>query len=326
MSQRQPAVSVIMPILNEERHLANAVDQVFAQDYLGEIELILALGPSKDQTNQVAAALSKKYPKMILIENLSGKTPTALNLAIKAANHPIIARLDGHALIEKSYLSLAVEILFSTDADNVGGIMNAQGTTDFENAVAKAMTSKFGVGNAPFHVGGEAGEALTVYLGVFKKEIFKRVGLFDESFIRAQDWEMNHRIRMSGGKIWFDPKLKVIYRPRPSFASLAKQYFQYGQGRRRITQTHRGTASLRYLAPPLTVLGLLFGTLLGIAGLTLGLPIVTLGFFAPIVYFSAVLLAAGSGLKGLSVKSSLYLPLVFVCMHICWGVGFLKRA
>jgi glycosyltransferase involved in cell wall biosynthesis len=326
MSQSQPAVSVIMPILNEERHLADAVEQVFAQDYQGEIELILALGPSKDQTNQVAAALSRKYPKMILIENPSGKTPSALNLAIKVSNYPIIARLDGHALIEKDYLTRAIEILFSTQADNVGGIMDARGTTDFEVAVAKAMTSKFGVGNAPFHVGGEAGEALTVYLGVFKKEIFEKVGFFDESFIRAQDWEMNHRIRMSGGKIWFDPKLKVTYRPRPSLSSLAKQYFQYGQGRRRITQTHKGTVSLRYLAPPLTVIGLLIGTLLGIIGLTLGSPILTLGFLAPAVYFFAVLIAAGSGLKGLSVKSALYLPLVFVCMHICWGVGFLKRA
>lgn len=326
MSQSQPAVSVIMPILNEERHLADAVEQVFAQDYQGEIELILALGPSNDQTNQVAAALSRKYPKMILIENPSGKTPSALNLAIKVSNYPIIARLDGHALIEKDYLTRAIEILDATQADNVGGLMDAQGTTDFEVAVAKAMTSKFGVGNAPFHVGGEAGEALTVYLGVFKKEIFEKVGFFDESFIRAQDWEMNHRIRISGGKIWFDPKLKVTYRPRPGLASLAKQYFQYGQGRRRITQTHKGTVSLRYLAPPLTVIGLLVGTLLGLVGLTLELPILTLGFLAPFVYFFAVLIAAGSGLKGLSVKSTLYLPLVFVCMHICWGVGFLKRA
>lgn len=326
MSQSQPPVSVIMPILNEVRHLANAVAQVFAQDYPGKFELILALGPSKDKTNQIAQELSKKYPNIILVENPSGKTPTALNLAIKVSSYSIIVRLDGHALIQKDYLSRAVQTLLTTNADNVGGIMHAEGTTDFEVAVAKAMTSKFGVGNAPFHIGGEAGEALTVYLGVFKKEIFEKVGFFDESFIRAQDWEMNYRIRMSGGKIWFDPKLKVTYRPRSTLVGLAQQYFQYGQGRRRITQTHKGTISLRYLAPPLTVLGIAIGTLLGVMGLALGTPILTLGFLAPLAYLFAVFIAAGSGSKGLSGKSALYLPSVFVCMHICWGVGFLKRA
>lgn len=326
MSQSRPPVSVIMPILNEVRHLANAVAQVFAQDYPGKFELILALGPSKDKTNQIAQELSKKYPNIILVENPSGKTPTALNLAIKVSSYSIIVRLDGHALIQKDYLSRAVQTLLTTNADNVGGIMHAEGTTDFEVAVAKAMTSKFGVGNAPFHIGGEAGEALTVYLGVFKKEIFEKVGFFDESFIRAQDWEMNYRIRMSGGKIWFDPKLKVTYRPRSTLVGLAQQYFQYGQGRRRITQTHKGTISLRYLAPPLTVLGIAIGTLLGVMGLALGMPILTLGFLAPLAYLFAVFIAAGSGSKGLSGKSALYLPSVFVCMHICWGVGFLKRA
>jgi len=324
MSHSYPAVSVVMPILNEERHLASAVERVFDQDYIGEVELILALGPSKDKTNQLAKVLSERYSKITLVDNPSGKTPAALNLAIKAASNQIIVRLDGHALIDKNYLTEAVETLIRTEADNVGGIMNAQGTTHFEKSVARAMTSKFGVGNAPFHVGGSEGEALTVYLGVFKREIFDKVGLFDESFIRAQDWEMNHRIRLQGGKIWFNPKLKVTYRPRSNVAALAKQYFQYGQGRRKISQTHKGTISLRYLTPPFTVLAITAGLILGISGMLTEVKFLSIGFLAPAVYLLAVLLAVLGNVKNLSLKSMLYLPFVFICMHFCWGVGFLK--
>jgi len=321
----QPSVSVIMPILNEERHLQSAVEQVFKQDYSGQIELILALGPSTDQTNKIANDLAERFKNIKLIENPSGKTPTALNLAINNAQHEIIVRLDGHALIQSDYVRLAVETLLSTNAENVGGIMDAQGTTPFEKAVAKAMTSKFGVGNAPFHVGGEPQEALTVYLGVFKKDVFRRVGLFNEEFIRAQDWELNYRIRSSGGKIWFNPKLKVTYRPRSSLAALAKQYFQYGQGRKRIVKFYKESVSIRYLTPPLTVLGIALGTFVGLIGWLGQFALLQLGFLAPLVYLGAVLFASGLGARGLSVKSAMYLPAVFICMHICWGVGFLKR-
>lgn len=320
-----PAVSVVMPILNEQRHLESAVERVFNQDYAGQVELILALGPSTDLTNEIANKLANKYKEIKLITNPTGKTPNALNLAIREAKFEIIVRLDGHALIQSDYLRIAVETLISTEADNVGGIMDAQGTTNFEKAVARAMTSKFGVGNAPFHIGGQAQEALTVYLGVFRKNVFDRVGFFNEDFVRAQDWELNYRIRSSGGKIWFNPKLKVTYRPRSNLLALAKQYFQYGQGRKRIVKHHKESVSLRYLTPPLTVLGITFGTLLGFIGLFSGIELLQLGFLAPLIYLAAVLLASGFGSRGLSFKSMLFLPIVFICMHICWGVGFLRR-
>jgi cellulose synthase/poly-beta-1,6-N-acetylglucosamine synthase-like glycosyltransferase len=324
MSHSYPAVSVIMPILNEERHLQSSLMRVLNQQYPGQIEIVLALGPSKDNTNAIANELKKQHSNIVLVENPTGKTPTALNLAIKKSTNPIIVRLDGHALIEDNYIAKAVETLNEINADNVGGIMDAKGTTSFEKSVARAMTSKFGVGNAPFHVGGKPGEALTVYLGVFRREIFEKVGFFDETFIRAQDWEMNHRIRMNGGKIWFNPELKVTYRPRADLLSLAKQYFQYGQGRRHIVGTHKGTSSLRYLTPPLTVLGILLGSIFGLIGLWQGMDLFTFGFLAPLIYLAAVVLATVSNSKNLGFKSVLYLPTVFICMHICWGVGFLK--
>ena len=209
------AVSVIMPVLNEERHLREAVGAVLDQDFPGLIEVILALGRSTDNTDSVAADLVAGDSRVRTVSNPSGRTPTALNAALQVATHSIIVRVDGHCELPATTSLAPWKPLIRTGADNVGGVMAAEGTTDFESAVALAMTSKLGVGGAPFHVGGQEGEAQTVYLGVFRAQTLQRVGGYDESFDRAQDWEMNHRIRSLGGKIWFNPQMQVSYRPRP---------------------------------------------------------------------------------------------------------------
>src|SRR5205085_8817628 len=135
---------------------------VLEQDYPGEIEIVLALGPSTDRTADIAAELARD-PRVSVVENPSARTPTGLNKAIVASRHPVIARVDGHAELPPDYLRTAVELLQRTGADNVGGLMWAEGRTDFERAVARAMTTRIGVGNAPFHVGGEEGPADSVY-------------------------------------------------------------------------------------------------------------------------------------------------------------------
>jgi len=180
------------------------------------LEIVLALGPSGDRTDEVAAGLSAADPRVRTVRNPTGRTPQGLNLAIGASRHAVVARVDGHAQLPTDYLRTAVELLERTEADNVGGLMWAEGVTDVEKAIARAMTSKLGVGNARFHVGGEEGPAETVYLGVFRRTALDRVGGYDEVFARAQDWEMNYRIRSTGGLVWFSPLLRVTYRPRPS--------------------------------------------------------------------------------------------------------------
>jgi glycosyltransferase involved in cell wall biosynthesis len=143
-----PPVSVVMPVLDEERHLRAAVDQVLAQDYPGELELVMALGPSRDRTDEIAARLVVEHGGRVrTVPNPSGTTPAALNAAIGAARHRIVIRVDGHALFPTDYVRTAVEVLEETGADNVGGIMAAEGVTPFEQAVARAMTSTFGVGS-----------------------------------------------------------------------------------------------------------------------------------------------------------------------------------
>ena len=319
----EPSVSVIIPVLNEERFLKQSVQAILNQNYSGQFEIILALGPSKDQTNVIAQELAQDK-RIKLVENPSGRTASALNNAIKNSNFDIIVRLDGHAIVDSDYIKNAVNTLLESGADNVGGLMKAEGTNAFEKSVAAAMTSKFGVGNAPFHVGGKSGEVDTVYLGTFRKSALERVGYFDESFIRAQDWEMNYRIRKTGGKIWFNPDLVVSYRPRKNILQLAKQYFEYGQWRKQVTKTYPETVSMRYLAPPVTVSGLIAGFVMVLFSKILEINWLQIGWLAPLVYLTVILLAFLSIGSKIGLLSRLYLLLVLPTMHLSWGVGFLK--
>ncbi|MFD0887629.1 ExoA family glycosyltransferase [Streptosporangium algeriense] len=310
-----PPISIVIPVLNEERHLREAVRQVLSQRYDGPIEVVLAIGPSKDRTQEVADAIAAQDPRVIVVPNPTGRTPNALNAAIAASRNGIVARVDGHAMLPEDYLKVAVETLEETGADNVGGVMAAEGVTPFEQAVARAMTSKIGVGGARFHTGGTAGPADTVYLGVFRREALERVGGYDEHFQRAQDWEMNHRIRETGGLVWFQPRMRVSYRPRPNVKALAKQYFHYGRWRRVVARTHEGTINMRYLAPPAAVLAILLGLVVS--------PFFWPGLLLPGGYLAAIL--AGSALTGSGMPAAalLRLPLVYMTMHMSWGWGFL---
>jgi succinoglycan biosynthesis protein ExoA len=311
-----PGVAVIMPVLNEEQHLAESVAAITAQDYAGDVQIALALGPSTDGTDEVAAGLQAQDPRIVLVPNPTGKTPAALNAALAATSYPIVVRVDGHALLPPDYISTAVATLERTGADNVGGVMAAEGTTDFERAVACAMRSPLGVGAASFHTGGQEGEALTVYLGAFRREAIERVGGYDEAYVRAQDWEMNHRIRESGGLIWFTPDMEVTYRPRASVKALAKQYFQYGTWRREIVRQH-STVNFRYLAPPAAVLAVAGGVALtAVTRRRIGL--------VPAAAYLAGITVGGLAISGHeSPAVRVRLPLVLATMHMSWGTGFL---
>jgi len=307
-------VTVIMPVLNEATYLVEAVAAVLRQDHPGPIQIVLALGPSRDDTSEIAKSLAAKDARITLVENPSGRTPNGLNLAIAAATSEIIVRVDGHTKLPSNYVSIAIQVLADTGAANVGGIMAAEGVTTFERAVAAAMRSPLGVGGARFHTGGQAGPADTVYLGVFQKSALEKVSGYDERFVRAQDWEMNHRIRKSGGLVYFTPRLSVSYRPRPSLAALARQYFGYGRWRRVVIRENRETVNLRYLAPPAALLGSLVGVLGGIF-------ISPFLFALPFLY--VFFLALASLLIKAPVRARLLLPIVLAVMQVSWGLGFL---
>ena len=309
-----PDLSVILPVLNEANHLAAAVNAILAQNYQGKFEVILAIGPSSDATHQVATDLAQADSRVIVVDNPTGKTAAGLNIALAKSKAPIIVRVDGHAEIPNNYFSIAVELLRETGAVNVGGLMGAIGKTKFEKSVARAMRSPLGVGAAKFHTGGGAGEVDTVYLGCFLREALMEIGGFDERFIRAQDWELNFRLRERGGKIYFDPRLEVTYRPRPNLAALAKQYFEYGRWRRVVSRKHAGTINYRYLTPPFALLGT-------IASLISGL-VISPFLFIPAGIYAGFTLVAGM-LLGKGLVEKITMPAVLFTMQMAWGAGFI---
>jgi cellulose synthase/poly-beta-1,6-N-acetylglucosamine synthase-like glycosyltransferase len=311
-----PAVAVVMPVLNERRHLRAAVEAILAQDYRGDLEIVLALGPSTDGTDDVAGELAATDARIRTVPNPTGATPCGLNAAIAATTAEIVVRVDGHSMLPSDYVSTAVDALIASGADNVGGVMAAEGVTPFEQAVARAMRSWFGIGGARFHLGGEAGPVETVYLGVFRREMLERVGGFDEKMRRAQDWELNYRIRQAGGLVWFTPDMQVTYRPRADLRALATQFFKTGQWRREVTRRHKGTASARYLAAPAAVLGVVGGTVLALSGHRIGL-------VGPLGYTAAVVAGSAATSKGLPPGGVAALPVVYATMHMSWGLGYL---
>ena len=314
-----------MPVLNEENYLEAAVLAILSQDYEGPIQVVLALGPSTDRTNEVSARICAGDSRVSSVLNPTGRTPEGLNAALAATTQEIVVRVDAHSELSDGYIRLAVETLQRTGADNVGGIMGARGVTKFEKAVAAAMTSPLGVGSASFHTGGNEGLAETVYLGVFKRSALERVGGYDPAFTRAQDWEMNYRIRTTGGTVWFNPDLFVTYRPRPNVFKLAKQYFEYGSWRhevmRRHPDTRRTKSALRYFAPPLAVVLIVIGKILGSIGFVMGNALIW-GYIFPVGYLALTLLSSLTLVKR-ARAGALWLPIVLMTMQMSWGIGFL---
>ena len=322
-----PAVSVVMPVRNEEKHLAESVAAVLGQEYPGGFELVLAVGPSKDRTEAIARELAAADSRITVVPNPSGQIASAMNAAVRAARHEILTRIDAHSMLPDGYLRTAVRTLMETGAADVGGWMAAEGATPFQSAVAWAMTSPFGVGAAANHTGGDAGPADTVYLGVYRREAIEKVGGYDETMLIAEDWELNYRIRAAGGLIWFTPDLKVTYRPRATLGALAKQHFRYGRWRRVVARRYPETVNRRYLAAPAATALNALGLLVGIEGLTrltsVDVRISSLGFLVPVVYLGGCIAVAAIFARNLPLNVRVRVPLALVTMHMCWGAGFL---
>ena len=308
------AISVIIPVLNEQNHLAAAVKSVLGQKYSGDIEVLLALGPSRDNTNQVAAELAAADKRIRLIDNPRGLTTVGLNEAIRQSKHGIVVRIDAHSEPAAGYLENGVRILLARKADLLGGIMDAKGTSAFQKAVAWAYTSRFGIGGAKFHVGGDEGEAESAYLGIFQKSALERVGGYDESIVRGEDWDLAQRIKKSGGLVWFSPELKVTYWPRGTWSKLAKQFASTGVWRGDLTRRNASGASLRYWIPPVLVGAVAMGFYWLAAGQWFGI-------LPAAVYLLGVAFLASTA-TGLSLKSRVALLIALPTMHFAWGIGF----
>ena len=306
-------VAVVLPVRDEATTLADAVQSVLHQEVPAGLEVCLAVGPSADDTRSVAENLAGADPRIAVVDNPVGVTPAGLNAAIRATTAPIVVRVDGHAELPEGYLARPVATLERTGAVNVGGIQDPRGTTAFEMAVGRAMASRFGAGDARFHYGGREGPVDTVYLGVFRRDAIEAVGLFDESLVRNQDYELNYRLRRAGGMVWFDPELRVGYRPRGSVRALARQFGEYGRWKRVVLRMHPRSLRWRHLVAPATTVAVVVGLLVGICW--------PLALVAPVGYAATVVV--GSAVVGRGPATAARLMLVYPTMHLSWGVGFL---
>jgi len=295
-------VSFVMPVLNEQDYLAIAVESVLSQKTPGKNQLVLALGPSTDKTNQLAESLAKKYKNLILIKNPTGLTSTGLNLAIEKSNYETVIRVDAHSELSDNYAASAVKILNTTGAANVGGMMIAKGRTAFQKAVAFGYNSRFGLGGGSFHIGGNPGPADTVYLGCFRKSIITELGLYEAKWVRGQDWELNLRIRQAGHTVWFDPELKVGYYPRESIKALGRQFYSTGVWRGALTKQNPMESSFRYWIPPLLVPASLL--------------------LVPLWIYLLAVAFVSFGVSKLNLSSKFWLLAVLPTMHFSWGIGF----
>ncbi|KQQ04034.1 MULTISPECIES: glycosyltransferase family 2 protein [unclassified Rathayibacter] len=321
-----PGVSYVMPVLNEVTHVRAAVDSLLAQDYSGPFDIVLAVAPSIDGTEELVAQLSGADPRIHVVPNAVGSTPAGLNAAIRASHHPVVVRVDAHSVLPSDYAREAVAALQRSGADNVGGVMAAEGLTPFQRAVARAYGSRIGLGGTPHHVGGQEGPAETVYLGVFRRTALERAGLFDERFKRGQDWELNRRIRELGGVVWFTPRLTVTYRPRPSMRALLRQFLSTGMWRGELTRLFPASRSVRYFAPPVLVALLALGLLVGIGGVVQVLagaaPWLLLGLVVPVGYLLLVALATIVVARADGIRAMLWFAVVIPSIHVAWGTGF----
>ncbi|MCY7403526.1 MAG: glycosyltransferase family 2 protein [Cryobacterium sp.] len=321
-----PGVSYVMPVLNEATHVRAAVESLLAQDYQGPFEVTLALGPSIDGTTELVEEMAAVDARIRVVPNDVGSTPAGLNIAIRASQYAVVIRVDAHSVLPPEYARIAVETLDRTGADNVGGIMDARGISSFERAVARAYGTRIGLGGTPHHVGGAEGAAETVYLGCFRTESILKVGLFDEGVKRGQDWDLNRRLREAGGLVWFTPQLRVLYRPRPTLAQLARQMLSTGLWRGELARRYPSANGIRYFAPPVMVLGVALGLIFGLGGLVqlvLGAPPwLLLGLIVPAGYLLIVVAATIAVARPGGFRSSLHFLVVLPCIHFCWGVGF----
>lgn len=307
-----PFVTIVMPIRNEEAFIERSLGSVLAQDYPPEqIEVLIADGMSDDRTLEVIWALPGAE-RVRVIPNPGRVQSKGLNLIIPQAKGEHIIRIDGHTVLAPDYVRECVRLLETTGADNVGGAMNPVGITPMGRAIAAAGKSAFAVPTA-FHVSSTPQYTDTVYLGAWPREVFSRVGLYNERVGVNEDYELNYRIRQSGGKIYFSPTIQSDYYGRQTLQALWRQYYRYGKSRVKTLAQHPGSIKPRHLVAPLFVAGLIIGILP---------PLVF--FWAIGVTFYALLNLAFSIRVASRTGWDLLprLPLVFLTIHLAWGTGF----
>lgn len=312
-------VTIIIPVLNEEKYLSHCLDSVLSQDYpLEEMEILVVDGMSTDGSRSIIQQYQQRYPLIRLIDNPSRTAPYAMNRGIEASRGDVIVRMDAHAVYPSNYISALCARLVDLQADNVGCVWE----TDVLNKTAKSLAirevlrNKLGVGNSTFRTGcSEVMRVDTVPFGCFPKKTFERYGLYDVRLTRNQDIELNKRIVRNGGSVYIVPDTRCTYYARETFSALARN--NYLNGLWNILTVYYtktfGSLSVRHFIPLMFVLSLVLGFLLSI--------------FSPFPLL-LVLFAYGVAIGGMSVHLAckerlnvFCLVAAFFVLHVSYGVG-----
>jgi succinoglycan biosynthesis protein ExoA len=314
-------VSIVIPCRNEADHIEKCLQSIFAQQAgHANLEIILADGMSDDGTRQILKQLADRESRLKVVDNPGRIVSTGLNAAIRAAAGEVIIRMDAHTEYASDYVLRCLEVLQKSGADNVGGPWMARGNHYLSRAIAAAFQSRFAFGGARSHAQDYEGEIDTVYLGCWRREVFDKIGLFDEELVRNQDDEFNLRTVRSGGRIWQSPTIRSWYQPRGSLRHLFRQYLQYGYWKVRVIQKHRRPASIRHLVPA--------GFVASLVVLSLAAPFATLPAYGLAVLLSTYGLFITIAAAYVSIQKEFrfipVLPAVFACYHISYGIGFLR--
>jgi len=314
-------ISVVVPCCNEEDAIEECIGSILGQDGLpGDMELIVADGMSKDRTREILDRLARKDSRLKVIDNPGHIVSSGLNAAISAAQGDIILRMDAHTVYARDYIQRCIAVLRKTGADNVGGPARTQGVSYVQKTICAAYHSPFAVGGARFHDPGYEGYVDTVPYGCWPREVFSKIGLFDEELVRNQDDEFNLRLIRLGGKIWQSPQIKSWYRPRASLFHLFQQYRQYGYWKVRVIQKHKLPGSIRHLIP-----GGFLMALLGLFTASFWCSYALWGFMLLLgIYLASVLIASINTARQERWMLLPLLPLIFATYHFGYGVGFLR--
>jgi len=312
-------ISIVIPIRNEIDHIRDLFDSILNQKVKDQVEILIADGMSTDGTREIIQEYQSKNPSIHLLDNPEKIVPTGFNRALSIAKGNVIIRIDGHAIMKSNYISQCLIILEKTGADCVGGPIVNSSNGIIGKAINIAQSSKFGVGGVSFREKIKKGKYVdTLAFGAYKRDVFKRLGGYDEELIKNQDDEFNFRLIQSGGKIWLDPLIKSLYYPRTSLSKLMHQYFLYGFFKVRVVQKRKGVASYRHAIPLIFIL-LLSITYYFYSNNNVQLPFLTISLSYILL---SILASFDKFIRNLdSWRSTLMLPIVFATMHFAYGIG-----
>jgi cellulose synthase/poly-beta-1,6-N-acetylglucosamine synthase-like glycosyltransferase len=311
-----PRVSALVPMRNEEAFIGRCLDSIIASDYPADLlEVLVIDGRSTDRSREAVGDIARTHPSVRLLDNPGRTQATGLNVGVNAATGDVVVRMDAHTTYAPDYIRECVRLLRSTEASNVGGAQRAVGDGIVGWAIAAAMNSPFGAGDARFRYSEEEAWVDTVYLGAWERTTLEKLDGFDPDAAPNEDSELNYRLREAGGRILLSPSIRSEYVVRPSFAALAKQYYRYGRSRVRTLVLHPESLRWRQLAAPGLVLGLVSSV-----GLRKFSP--RLASIVPCAYGLATVVASVAVARRRGWRHLPALPVVYAVMHLSWGSGF----